>query len=438
LPPSAEFENQPKTMAQPPPNNQGSAAARAALAQKLSGVPPDYFVIKLYQMLQEQKEVLTWDPDGGIIIHDRQRLEASLSIYFRHNRFTSFQRQLNNFGFHKKRKPTACLSGTAAQQRKGAAYDHPLLVGQAPEAVLRLRRDARPRQPRATTERRATARQRSSTSKGAATFNLLADVAATELRRENSRCDLLVRSASSSEDHEDPQGLTRNKSSLSEDSRGASSSPPRVSDSEGRSCSAGSQDRSERSSSRDSGSDDDHRQGSRVVGGARPWKRAPQKPFPVLLKDMLDATADSILAWSPDGAVFEIRDAEVLQRDVLPKFFRHARLASFQRQLSLYQFRRARATPGSPAPLSYAHPHFSRHADAAALRGVARAAPKPPQPTAPPPPLAAARAWPRVRPREASEESALTALFALSGVSGGGGDASPKRQKVADFVRVVG
>ena len=108
-------------MATPPPT--GSAAARSALAQKLSGVPPDYFVIKLYQMLQEQREVLTWDPDGGIIIHDRQRLEATLSVYFRHNRFTSFQRQLNNFGFHKKRKPTACLSGTAAQQRKGAAYD---------------------------------------------------------------------------------------------------------------------------------------------------------------------------------------------------------------------------------------------------------------------------------------------------------------------------
>ena len=120
-------------MATPPPT--GSAAARSALAQKLSGVPPDYFVIKLYQMLQEQREVLTWDPDGGIIIHDRQRLEATLSVYFRHNRFTSFQRQLNNFGFHKKRKPTACLSGTAAQQRKGAAYDHPLLVGQQPEAV---------------------------------------------------------------------------------------------------------------------------------------------------------------------------------------------------------------------------------------------------------------------------------------------------------------
>ena len=38
---------------------------------------------------------------------------------------------------------------------------------------------------------------------------------------------------------------------------------------------------------------------------------------------MLDATSDAILAWSADGSAFEIRDAEALQRDVLPKFFRH-------------------------------------------------------------------------------------------------------------------
>ena len=103
--------------------------------QNCSDVPPDYFSIKLYQMLQEQREILTWDPNGGIIIHDRQRLEATLSVYFRHNKFRSFQRQLTNFGFHKKRKAEAGLIGTAAQQRNMAAYGHPLLVGQQPEAV---------------------------------------------------------------------------------------------------------------------------------------------------------------------------------------------------------------------------------------------------------------------------------------------------------------
>ena len=124
-----------------------------------------------------------------------------------------------------------------------------------------------------------------------------------------------------------------------------------------------------------------------------------------------------------------------------------ARLASFQRQLSLYQFRRAKAAPGAPAPpMAYAHPRFMRDADAAALQSVTRAAsPKsspPSSPKAAAPGSAEAPTSPRVRPREANEESALTALFALSGVSsGGGGDAAPvepKRQKVDEPVRVVG
>ena len=76
-----------------------------------------------------------WTREGNLVIPDPVKLERKLPLYFRHQHYSSFQRQLNNFGFHKKRKPTACLSGTAAQPRKGAAYDHPLLVGQQPEAV---------------------------------------------------------------------------------------------------------------------------------------------------------------------------------------------------------------------------------------------------------------------------------------------------------------
>ena len=105
---------------------------------------------------------------------------------------------------------------------------------------------------------------------------------------------------------------------------------------------------------------------------------------------------------------------------------------------------------GAPAPpMAYAHPRFTRDADAAALSSVTRAAsPKsspPSSPKAAAPGSAEAPTSPRVRPREANEESALTALFALSGVyssdAGGGGDAAPvepKRQKVDEPVRVVG
>ena len=191
-------------MATPPPT--GSAAARSALAQKLSGVPPDYLLIKLCQMLQEQREVLTWDPDGGIIIHDRQRLEATLSVYFG-LAVPRGSEQLNCFGFHKKRKYAACLSGTAAQQRKGAALRPPSLgrtaAGRAPPPPRRAPAPAA-RRGLAPAKHGAPALGPRAPPVGEGAFNLLADVAAADSRRETQEASsrptrrLLTRNASSS------------------------------------------------------------------------------------------------------------------------------------------------------------------------------------------------------------------------------------------------
>ena len=254
------------------------------------GVPPDYFVIKLYQMLQEQREVLTWDPDGGIIIHDRQRLEATLSVYFRHNRFTSFQRQLNNFGFHKKRKPTACLSGTAAQQRKGAAYDHPLLGrsaarGGPPPAPRRAPAPAPRRGLAAPVDRAPALGARAARRRGRVQF-------AGRRRRDGTAKRKFKRRARGRRGiaHEEREFV---RSDLED--RGASASPPRVSDSEGRTSSeersssvASSENRNERSSSRDddgsgSGSDDGHRRQQHPdAPPANRGRLAPKKPAKAL------------------------------------------------------------------------------------------------------------------------------------------------------------
>ncbi|KAH8066646.1 hypothetical protein JL722_1099 [Aureococcus anophagefferens] len=309
-------------------------ARSGGLANDLGGVPPDYFVIKLYQMLREQKEVIAWDPEGGIIIHDRQRLEATLSVYFRHNRFTSFQRQLNNFGFHKKRKG---FGASAAGARKGAAYDHPLLCGEQPEA--------------------------SSEDASDGSLDSSAQSTAT-LSNSNSGGDLegLARDASDAASPPSPRVL-----------------PPPVPTAASALASALA------------------RPGGPVAAAlalpelfsARARARA---ALPCVLKDMIDNTPDDVVAWSDDGRVFLVRDADALCKDVLPKYFRHCRLASFQRQLSLYQFRRARmqrpaAPDGRPAakphggglPLAYHHPKFVRDADEAALRQITRAAPSRPR-----------------------------------------------------------
>jgi hypothetical protein len=54
-------------------------------------------------MICEHPDAIQWDPTtGSLIIHDHPKnLEKTLSLYFRHHRFASFQRQLTNFGFHR-------------------------------------------------------------------------------------------------------------------------------------------------------------------------------------------------------------------------------------------------------------------------------------------------------------------------------------------------
>ena len=74
-----------------------------------------------------------WTREGNLVIPDPVKLERKLPLYFRHQHYSSFQRQLNNFGFNKQHKSASPLNSVYVRV-KGEP-----LAGVDVDQLLRLR-----------------------------------------------------------------------------------------------------------------------------------------------------------------------------------------------------------------------------------------------------------------------------------------------------------
>lgn len=81
-------------------------------------------------------------------------------------------------------------------------------------------------------------------------------------------------------------------------------------------------------------------------------------PFLKNLRKMLDNESDGIIRWTASGRAFEIHDMERMMEYVLPKYFKHRKYTSFQRQLNYFNFKKW--TKSKAAVCTFSNDYFLR------------------------------------------------------------------------------
>jgi hypothetical protein len=79
--------------------------------------------------------------------------------------------------------------------------------------------------------------------------------------------------------------------------------------------------------------------------------------FPDKLFSILEREDQSVMGWILEGSAFKVFDNPRFCEIILPKYYRHNKIESFQRQLNMYGFKRVSRGEDIGA---YFHPMFIR------------------------------------------------------------------------------
>ncbi|RHY87624.1 hypothetical protein DYB37_003573 [Aphanomyces astaci] len=77
------------------------------------------------------------------------------------------------------------------------------------------------------------------------------------------------------------------------------------------------------------------------------------------LYEILEKEDKSIICWSHKGTAFQIRRPDALSKGILPRYFKHNKVSSFQRQLNYFGFKKWTKT--QTVVCTFSHPNFVHH-----------------------------------------------------------------------------
>ncbi|KAJ3054247.1 hypothetical protein HK097_002279 [Rhizophlyctis rosea] len=107
------------------------------------------FIQKLHNILEDEnyRHLICWGNMGAsfLVLDSVEFSKSVLPKVFKHNNYTSFVRQLNLYGFHKKNRSYHRHTGTEADRERDSEpreFSHPLFIRSRPDLLVEIRRKA--------------------------------------------------------------------------------------------------------------------------------------------------------------------------------------------------------------------------------------------------------------------------------------------------------